>query len=107
MLNPVRTSLIVFLCCSFKISLCFSKSELEVYASDWQLRTDNDAMVSTVRDRNYTGGITFAQSGRRAAERFFSLDGWLGRGRFNLDPDLLLRRRDFVFLRHVMDQLGD
>ncbi|HIG42469.1 MAG: lipid A deacylase LpxR family protein [bacterium] len=98
MLNPLRTSLTVFLCCSFQIPLCFSKSELEAYASDWQLRTDNDALVSTVRDRNYTGGITFAQSGRRAAERVFSLDGWLGR----FDSLFNIGDNTFTNTRHSM-----
>ena len=78
MLSSVRTSVVIFLCSCLPISPCFADKEQEPYASDWQLRIDNDALASGGRDRNYTGGITFSQSGRRAAERAISLDGWLG-----------------------------
>lgn len=78
MLNAMPFAAIFVLCCSLPISICFADGNIEPYASDWQLRIDNDSMVSLVRDRNYTGGVTFSQSGRRAAERVFSLDAWLG-----------------------------
>jgi hypothetical protein len=46
-------------------------------------------MATGGRDRNYTGGITFAQSGRRAAERALSLDGLLRKidNLFNIGAD--------------------
>jgi len=36
-------------------------------------------MATGGRDRNYTGGILFSQSGERVVDRFFSLDGFLGK----------------------------
>ncbi len=48
-------------------------------ATDWRIQIDNDALATGGRDRNYTGGFQFSQSGEGVAERALSLDGWLGR----------------------------
>ncbi len=79
MLNSLLVSVLLILCCSSPVSRCFANGEVETRASDWRLQIDNDAMASGGRDRNYTGGITFSQSGRRVVERAYSLDGWLGK----------------------------
>jgi hypothetical protein len=97
MYNSLSIRAAFLLCCFFEGSTCFADTDTEPHASDWQLRIDNDSMTSLVRDRNYTGGITFSQSGRRAAERFYSLDGWLGK----LDS-LFKIGTDSTKLRHSM-----
>jgi hypothetical protein len=77
--NPyIRIGLIIVLCC-LAIPQVQGEQISEPYASDWQLRIDNDALAYGGGDRNYSGGITFAQSGRRASERWISLDGLLGK----------------------------
>ena len=78
MMNSLLVSVLLVLCCSSLVPRCFADGKVEHYASDWRLRIDNDAMASGGRDRNYTGGLTFSQSGRRAVDRAYSLDGWLG-----------------------------
>ena len=87
MFNSLSIRAAFLLLCFIKVPI--SSADTEAYASDWQLRIDNDSMTSLVRDRNYTGGITFSQSGLRAAERFYSLDGWLGKldSLFNIDTN--------------------
>jgi len=47
--------------------------------TSWQLQIDNDALATGGRDRNYTGGILYSQSGSRTAERLLSLDPWLAK----------------------------
>jgi hypothetical protein len=92
--KSIQAAFLLF--CFIEVPICFA--DTEPYASDWQLRIDNDSMTSLVRDRNYTGGITFSQSGLRAATRFYSLDGWLGKldSLFNFDSNT------GTTLRHTM-----
>ena len=49
----------------------------EPYDTGWQLYVDNDLFVSSDTDRDYTGGIAVALTGRRAREWWFSMDSWL------------------------------
>ena len=79
MLNSLFVFVLFVLCCSSPVSRCFADGKVETRAGNWRLQIDNDAMASGGRDRNYTGGITFSQSGRRVVERAFSLDGLLGK----------------------------
>lgn len=101
MFNSLSVQAVLLLCCFFEGSICSADADTEPYASDWQLRIDNDSMTSLVRDRNYTGGITFSQSGRRAEKRFYSLDGWLGK----LDSLFDIGTNSTSNLRHSM-QVG-
>jgi hypothetical protein len=105
MLNSLAVRAALLFCCFFECSICFADVDIEPYASDWQLRIDNDSMTSLVRDRNYTGGITFSQSGQRAEKRFYSLDGWLGKldSLFNIGTNTTTNLRHS--LRHSM-QVG-
>lgn len=99
--NSLSIQAVLLFCCFFPDSICFADADTEPHASAWELRIDNDSMTSLVRDRNYTGGITFSQSGRRAEKRFYSLDGWLGKldGLFNIGTNATTN------LRHSM-QIG-
>lgn len=54
-------------------------------------------MATIVEDRNYTGGITFSQSGQRAADRVYSLDPWLK----NIDNLFSLGSKDEKGVRHA------
>jgi hypothetical protein len=92
MFNSILYTIVLVLCL-FTASSGFTADKIEPYARDWQLRVDNDAIAPGSRDRNYTGGITFSQSGRRAAERAYSLDGWLGYidSLFNFGTDTKLK----------------
>ncbi len=98
MFNTISIYLVLTFCVYAPLSLCFANDAIEPYASDWQLRIDNDSLTSLVRDRNYTGGITFSQSGRRAAKRIFSLDAWLGK----LDSLTIVGGDSAIDLRHSM-----
>ena len=51
----------------------------EPYDAGWQLYFDNDLFTGSDIDRDYTGGIALAFSGRRAREWWYSLDPWLTR----------------------------
>ena len=57
-------------------------------ATGRRIQIDNDALATGGRDRNYTGGFLFSQSGDRTAERALSVDGWLGRINDLVDLDV-------------------
>ena len=52
-----------------------SGEETDKGIADWRIQVDNDALAAGSRDRNYTGGFLFSQSG---APKTFSLDRGLG-----------------------------
>lgn len=51
----------------------------EAHDTGWALYVDNDLLLGTGRDQQYTGGMALTLSGRRAAEYWWSLDPALGR----------------------------
>jgi hypothetical protein len=83
-------AVVTLLCCIFSHPAFSTESAIEFDQSDWQLRIDNDSMAAGGRDRNYTGGITFAQSGFHVAESKITLDSWLG----NIDAMLGIKESE-------------
>ena len=74
----------------------------EPYDAGWQLYFDNDLFTGTDTDRDYTGGIAFAYSGRRAREWWFSTDAWLDK----IDELFGIQELQYSgdgFLRHTME----
>ncbi len=54
----------------------------EPYSTGWEIVLDNDALVSTTRDKDYTAGIAVALGGSRVTNYRFSLDptlSWINR----------------------------
>lgn len=46
----------------------------EEYATGWSVQVDNDLFFPTARDQQYTGGMSFTLSGKRATDYWYSLD---------------------------------
>ncbi len=54
----------------------------EPYSTGWEIVLDNDALVSTTRDKDYTAGIAVVLGGSRVTNYRFSLDptlSWINR----------------------------
>jgi hypothetical protein len=74
----------------------------EPYDAGWQLYVDNDLFTGSDIDRDYTGGIALAFSGRRARQWWFSIDSWLDR----IDTLTGMQRLQFAedgFSRHTFE----
>ncbi|MFT6302281.1 MAG: hypothetical protein ACI9XK_001709 [Granulosicoccus sp.] len=74
----------------------------EPYDAGWQMYVDNDLFTGSDIDRDYTGGIAVAFSGRRAREWNFSLDSWLDRID-KLTGMQVLQFADDGFSRHTFE----
>jgi hypothetical protein len=74
----------------------------ESYNAGWEFYFDNDVMLGSTKDRNYTGGIALTLAGRRAATYPYSLDGWLGRLE-HLSGFGELTQGDNNFRRHAIE----
>lgn len=74
----------------------------EPYNAGWQIYLDNDLFISPDIDRDYTGGLAIAYSGRRAREWWFSMDrglDWLDEW-FRIQP---LQTSPKGFQRHSLE----
>jgi len=60
----------------FTLSVFAKELTPEKYNSGWRFNLDNDLLTGQTTDRDYTGGIGFTLSGKRAQQYPVSIDSW-------------------------------
>ncbi len=60
----------------FSLLVFANPASEESYNSGWRINADNDLLTAQTTDRDYTGGLAFTLSGKRAQQYPVSIDSW-------------------------------